>query len=159
MEGIKMDVLIRKYKDSDKNEIISLMPRFADIKLPEWRKPEDISKKTENLINEAVINLTEDKEILVAFTDNIVLGFVLLHTRKDFFTDESHGYISEIAVRKEFEGQGIGRLLLKASEKWSKEKGYRLLGLHALIGNKRGQRVYEEFGFEKESIQYTKIVN
>jgi ribosomal protein S18 acetylase RimI-like enzyme len=50
----------------------------------------------------------------------------------------------------------VGRLLLETAEKWAREKGYRLLVLHALIGNERAKRIYEKYGFTKDNIQYGK---
>jgi ribosomal protein S18 acetylase RimI-like enzyme len=154
-----MSIVIRKYKNGDLQEIISLIPRFSEFELPKWRNEEDISKKTKNLIEESVNDLSEDAEMFIAEENQVILGFILLLTRKDFFTDESHGYISDIAVKKEYEGRGVGRMLLEAAENWAKNKGYRLIVLHALIGNERAKKIYEKFGFEKDNIQYTKIVN
>jgi ribosomal protein S18 acetylase RimI-like enzyme len=157
-DGKRMSILIRKYKDSDISEIISLMPRFTKVPLPRWREAEDISKKTKKIIDETLLNITEETELFVAEEDQKVLGFVLLQTRKDFFTDEKHGYISEIAVKKEAEGRGVGQMLLESAEIWTREKGYRLLVLHMLFGNERAKRVYERFGFTVENVQYVKLM-
>jgi ribosomal protein S18 acetylase RimI-like enzyme len=153
-----MSVVIRKYKNSDHKEIISLIPRFSDFPLPEWRKAEDISNKTTKLIEESITELSEHSVLLIAEENQKVLGFALLQTRKDFFTDESHGYVSDIAVKKEVEGRGVGRLLLEAAENWSKDKGFRLLVLHVLIGNERAKRIYEKSGFQSDNIQLAKLL-
>ena len=76
-----MKVVIRKYRNDDFKEIISLIPRFSDLELPEWRKAEDISKKTTNIIEETINKPSEDSQLLIAEENQEVLGFVLLHTR------------------------------------------------------------------------------
>ncbi len=151
-----MNINIRKFEKTDIDAIISLIPRFSDFELPEWRKPEDITNKTNKQIQETINNSSKEEELFIAEENKKVIGFILLQTRKDFFTDESNGYISDIAVKKEYEGKGVGRLLLEKAEKWARGKGYQLLVLHTLIGNKRAQRIYEEFGFTKDNIQYAK---
>ncbi len=151
-----MNIKIRKLEKADIDAIISLIPRFSDFELPEWRKPEDITNKTNKQMQEVVNNSSAEEELFIAEENEKVIGFILLQTRKDFFTGESQGYISDIAVKKEYEGKGVGRLLLGKAEGWARGKGYQLIFLHTLIGNERAKRIYEEFGFKKDNIQYAK---
>jgi ribosomal protein S18 acetylase RimI-like enzyme len=151
-----LNIKIRKFEKADIEAIISLIPRFSDFELPEWRKPEDITNKTNKQMQEVLNNSSAEEELFIAEENEKVIGFILLQTRKDFFTGESQGYISDIAVKKEYEGNGVGRLLLGKAEEWARGKGYQLIVLHTLIGNERAKRIYEKFGFKKDNIQYAK---
>ena len=64
-------------------------------------------------------------------------GFIHLETQADYFSGEKHGYISDLAVSKSFEGRGVGRILLEAAEAWARVNGYRLLTLYVFSGNTR----------------------
>ena len=154
-----MSVTIRKSDPKDTEAIFSLLPRLADFPLPEGRSPEDIIRKTASLVAEALQGSSGDAELLVAAEDQTVIGFVLLQTRNDFFTGEPHGYVADLAVKKEVEGRGVGRLLLEASEHWARRRGYRRIVLHALSGNERAKGIYEKFGFKQDTIQYAKMLS
>jgi ribosomal protein S18 acetylase RimI-like enzyme len=66
------------------------------------------------------------------------------------------GYISDLAVDKDFEGRGIGRMLLETAEDWARTKGYRLLTLYVFATNARAQHVFEKSGFSRDLIKYAK---
>jgi ribosomal protein S18 acetylase RimI-like enzyme len=76
----------------------------------------------------------------------------------DYFTAKKHGYISDLAVDKTFEGQGVGRMLMDQAGEWARQKGYRLLTLYVFAGNQRAQRMYERNGFSQEVIKYVKAI-
>lgn len=54
-----------------------------------------------------------------------------------------------IVVLKDFWGLGIGKILMKESIKWSKNKGFEQLELDVLSGNERAIYLYKSLGFEK----------
>ena len=60
--------------------------------------------------------------------------------------EEAH--ITEIAVREELRGQGIGELLLIGSLRAAIEYGSRVMTLEARVSNFVAQTLYEKYGFE-----------
>ena len=154
-----MTIRIRTHQPTDNEFILSLVTRFSEFELPDWRRTDDIDKTSRTSLEHAMQQTEPDSAIFVAEVENGALaGFVHLQTQTDYFSGEKHGYISDLAVDKTFEGRGIGRLLLETAEDWARRKGYALLTLYVFAGNTRAQRVYEKHGFHQEVIKYGKII-
>jgi ribosomal protein S18 acetylase RimI-like enzyme len=110
-------------------------------------------------MEQALAQPAPDSDIFVAEDENGALaGFIHLQTGTDYFRDENYGYISDLAVDRAFEGQGIGRLLLEAAQDWARQKSYRMLALYVFAGNLHAQHVYEKNGFKPEVIKYVKTI-
>ncbi len=65
--------------------------------------------------------------------------------------DEAH--ITEIAVREELRGRGIGELLLIGSLRAAVEYGSRVMTLEARVSNFVAQKLYEKYGFEEVGLR------
>lgn len=154
-----MTIRIRTYNPTDYEFIISLVTRFSEFELPEWRRAEDIDHTNRESLERALKQPEPDSAIFIAEEENGALaGFVHLQTQTDYFTGEQHGYISDLAVDTPFEGQGVGRLLLETAEDWAREQGYPLLTLYVFAGNTRARRIYEKHGFCPEVLKYGKLI-
>lgn len=155
-----MTIRMRTYKSIDQDFILSLVARFSDFALPEWRRSDDIDKTNRLVLQEALENSAPDSAIFVAEEEEsgTLAGFVHLQTQTDYFSGEQHGYISDLAVDTSFEGQGVGRLLLETAEDWARSKNYHLLTLYVFAGNIRARHLYEKYGFEQEVLKYGKPV-
>ena len=68
-----------------------------------------------------------------------------------FQGNETH--ITEIAVREELRGNGIGELLLIGSVRVALEHGSTVLTLEARVSNFIAQRLYEKYGFKEAGIR------
>ena len=60
----------------------------------------------------------------------------------------NQAHITEIAVREEFRGQGIGELLLIGSVRAGLEYGSSVVTLEVRVSNFIAQRLYEKYGFK-----------
>jgi ribosomal protein S18 acetylase RimI-like enzyme len=159
MDTKSMPIQIRQHKDSDNEFILSLVSRFSEFKLPEWRQRAEIDDANQASIKRALNQPGPDSAIFVAEDENGKLaGFIHLQTENDYFSEEKYGYISDLAVDASNEGQGIGRRLLETAEEWARVKGYRLLALYVFSGNSRARQLYEKYGFREEVIKYVKAV-
>lgn len=58
------------------------------------------------------------------------------------------GYVEGWFVREEFRGQGIGKLLMKAAEDWSRTHGCREIASDALVDNMESREAHAALGFE-----------
>ncbi len=65
--------------------------------------------------------------------------------------EEAH--ITEIAVREQLRGRGIGELLLIGSLRASLEYGSKVMTLEARVSNFVAQRLYEKYGFKSVGIR------
>jgi ribosomal protein S18 acetylase RimI-like enzyme len=154
-----MSILIRAYQPSDREFILSLVSRFSDFELPEWRLNEEIDHTNRLSMEQALQQSTRDSTIFVAEDENgLLTGFIHLQTETDYFNNRKYGYISDLAVDKAFEGKGVGRALLETAEEWTRQKGYQLLALYVFAGNTHARQVYERYGFKQEVIKYVKAL-
>jgi ribosomal protein S18 acetylase RimI-like enzyme len=153
-----MIIHIRTFKPTDGDFISSLVPRFSEFELPNWRSISEIDNANRVYLKKSMDKPEPDSIIFVAEDENETpAGFIHLQTQSDYFNGKKHAYISDLAVDKSFEGQGIGSLLLDKAEEWVLQKGYRLLTLYVFKGNQHARHVYEERGFEQEVIKYVKV--
>jgi ribosomal protein S18 acetylase RimI-like enzyme len=154
-----MSINIRSYTPDDKEFITSLASRFSQFDLPLWRTKAEIDSSNQNYLSLAAGKLEENSTIFIAEDENgAPAGFVHLKGEFDYFNGEPFGYISDLAVAPDFEGQGVGQVLLDVAEAWGHEKGYRLLALYVFAGNERARYLYEKNGFGEEVIKYVKEI-
>ena len=98
-----MTIHIRKILPADEEFILSLVIRFSEFELPQWRKKDDIDQKNLSEIKEAIEQPKTDSAIYVAEDDEKgAVGFIHLQTEVDYFSGEKQGYISDIAVDRGF---------------------------------------------------------
>jgi GNAT superfamily N-acetyltransferase len=90
------------------------------------------------------IVLAEEEGIVVA-----AMGFCLDEDAA-YVTDDvrQHGTVTDLVVREEHRGRGIGRMLLSEAERLTREAGLRRLVIGALVKNEGAERAYRAFGFE-----------
>ncbi len=100
---------------------------------------------------DTVVFVAEDPE-------RIPLGFVHVHTARDFFTQEEHGHVSDIVVASGAEGRGVGRALMAAGEGWSRARGHRLLTLNVFAENTRARELYDRLGFAADTTKLVKVL-
>ena len=59
-------------------------------------------------------------EIYVAEIENKIVGFIVMH--KEHYNDGEQIHVKELAVKKAFQGRGIGKALIKKAEDYCKTK-------------------------------------
>ncbi|HLO18609.1 MAG TPA: GNAT family N-acetyltransferase [Anaerolineales bacterium] len=152
-------VRVRTFKASDTEFVSSLTTRFSEFELPRWRITNEIDNKNRIALQKTMEEPEPESAIFIA-EDGVdgLAGFIHLQTQTDYFSGDKHGYISDLAVDKRFEGRGVGRILLDAAQDWARAKGYHLLTLYVFAGNTRARRVYEKYGFSQEVVKYAKVI-
>ena len=77
-----------------------------------------------------------------AETDRPIVGFIVAR----HIADEIH--INNVAVKPEFRGRGIGRMLMKSVLTWGRELHVREAILEVRAGNQGAHQLYRSCGFE-----------
>jgi GNAT superfamily N-acetyltransferase len=67
-----------------------------------------------------------------------------------------HGLVSELFVRPEARGAGIGRALLAEAERLTRAQGLRRLSIGVLAGNDRAAALYRQAGFAPYAVDMLK---
>jgi GNAT superfamily N-acetyltransferase len=147
---------IRPGEVADRARILALADRLAAFD-PTTRPAVTIADRERRALDEALAQPSPGSALLVA--DNYQLGLVgilLLETRKDYFTDEPHGHVAILAVAREAEGHGLGKMLLQAAEDWGQAQNYRRLTLSVFTDNRRAREFYARQGWRPELETYFK---
>ena len=79
--------------------------------------------------------------------DKIIVGYV------GIWFQGNEGHISEIAVKEEFRGQGLGELLLIGAIRVSISNGLHIMGLEVRASNLQAQRLYQKYYIQESGIR------
>jgi len=153
-----MPFIIRQYNKADKDHIVKLhidgLNQFgASIGDPALDK--DIEQIEETYIH-------NNGEFLVGLQDNKV---VCMGAFKKI--DDETAEIKRIRIEREYQGRGIGGILLSELEKSARAKGYRRVVLDTTSRQVPAQKLFSRSGYvetvrrqykEMELIYYTKIL-
>lgn len=110
------------------------------------------AKPTDEKIQKLVQPLLDKGCFYLAATEaEQLLGWVLLGTSKDQFTEEKNGFIYELFVLKEYRGNGCAKVLMDAAIHYFKQEGFIEVRLSAKAEN-LAVKLYENFGFHTRTI-------
>lgn len=141
---------IRPAQPADEARILTIAERLAAFD-PTSRAADEIVSRERRALAEALARPAQDSALLVADDPKLgLLGILLLETRRDYFTDEPHGHVAILAVAREAEGQGLGKLFLETAEHWGRERNFRRLTLSVFVDNRRAKEFYARQGWRPE---------
>ncbi|MBU2213449.1 GNAT family N-acetyltransferase [Patescibacteria group bacterium] len=162
-----MNIVIRDYKQSDKEALIHCMeslqdhlitidPRKRIRRLPEYGEKyvEDLLKKTKE--QEGWIGLAEYEERIIGCIAVIV-------ERKDGlaklqYVPSPMGDILELYVDPNLRSKGIGAKLMEAAEQYLRSKGCDAVNVEVFVPNERAHEFYKKCGYEDRSIWLFKLL-
>lgn len=137
---------IRKPKDSELEEIILLSPQaLFDGTLGEVKPT---NEKIKRLIEPL---LEKGSYYLIATENDILMGWILIGSSKDQFTDKMNGFIYELFVIEEFRGKGFSKRLMSNAIDHLRQDGYSEVRLSAFLGN-QAIKLYEQLGFSIRTV-------
>jgi len=123
-------IAIRKAKSSD-------IPKVREIELATFLPAETFSYGFLHLMT------THARPFLVAFDDQgELLGYILAIPQEEFV------HIISVAVKPEFQGQGIGTKLLTALIELMQQQKYSQFQLELRKSNERARKLYCRFNFQ-----------
>lgn len=132
---------IRKPIDTELNEIMRLSPQalFEGTLGRVMPSDEKIKQLVEPLLEKGCY-------YLIASEKEKLMGWVLIGSSKDQFTNEAIGFIYELYVKQEFRGKGISKHLMSSSIANLKQDGNREIRLSVFSEN-HAIKLYEQMGF------------
>ena len=149
-------ISVREGTSADRDFVIDTARRFAAFGPPSWRSALEVVAGEVRCLDEFFDGRLPDRTLVIVEDDDSPAGFVFLEPAVDYFSGEPHGHLGMIAVTEGAEGRGIGTALMRAAEDWARGRGYAKLTLNVFEGNTRARNVYERFGYNVETIRYTK---
>jgi GNAT superfamily N-acetyltransferase len=156
---LRADVRIRVATESDRDFVLGIVPELLSFgPPPPWRDADRMNDVDRRVIGDALGGRTPGASILVAESaEGERLGFVHVCEEDDYYGGPC-GHIGDIVVAKSARGQGVGRALLAAAERWAKDAGYALITLNVFMDNRDAARVYEAAGYGPETTRYVKTL-
>jgi GNAT superfamily N-acetyltransferase len=89
--------------------------------------------------------------IILADANGIAVGLMGYSLDEDaaYVTDDvrHHATVTDLVVREEWRGRGVGRILLAEAERLAREAGVKRLTIGALVANEKAERTYRSLGF------------
>jgi GNAT superfamily N-acetyltransferase len=151
-------VTVREATAGDRDFVLRTCVRLGAVDPPGWRSAGEIVAGETRTLHAFFDGAAPRSTLLVARTASGPAGFAFLEEIVDYFTRRPHGHLGMIAVADDAEGQGVGRALMEAAERWARERGYGMLTLNVFAGNARARRLYARSGFGPETVRYVKAL-
>ena len=111
-----------------------------------------------SLVREKIGNLNPDREaVFVAVKDDNSVGYI--HVEKyDLLYFETMANILGLAVKSEYQHNGIGKALVSAAEAWAAENGIRSMRLNSGASRTAAHEFYKHLGYDsdKGQLRFTK---
>jgi GNAT superfamily N-acetyltransferase len=99
--------------------------------------------------------LTEEGAcLLLAVNGHESVGYLLGFRHLTFYANGPVGWVEEIVVRHQDQGQGIGRILMNAFEQWATAQGCALTAL----ATRRAAPFYRALGYEESATYFRKVL-
>ena len=140
------DFIIRKIELKDAGELCKIFSEEMGYECA----PALMKNKIEKLDSKR-------EAVFVAEEESRLIGFIHVE-RYEVLYFESMANILGLAVKKDFQKQGLGKALLLAAENWAQENGIYLMRLNSGINRTDAHGFYEHLGYvsEKEQKRFVK---
>lgn len=115
---------------------------------------------TENDLMATISQMQKNNDyvIFVAEYDNAVIGFIGLHIRLAFEFQENIIHIIALAVKTEYQSQGIGTKLIQVAESYAIEHGAAFITVNSGMQRIEAHSFYKNNGFYEKGYSFGKII-
>ena len=101
------------------------------------------------------LSLRPDQRVIVAETEKAeVVGWTTFEITEHIHS-APYVEVSGFVVEQRFRGKGVGKKMMEEVERWSRERGFLTIRLHANVTRKPAHLFYQAIGFEKIKEQYS----
>jgi diamine N-acetyltransferase len=138
------DNLCKVYDETDTLHRVNLPTIF--------KKPNGPPREKDDYLE--VIN-DEDAGFFVAEVDEELVGFIHILVRDTpvfpVLIQQHYAVIDGIAIKSEFQNQGLGRILMEKAQEWAVIKGAEYIELNVYEFNENAISFYERLGYHTSS--------
>ncbi len=140
-----MEIVIRKAKLSDLNEIFNLVLKFSTSFEPAL---DSFKLSFSNIVK------NDNFLLAIAETDNKVIGYSLGLCHDTFYANGKVSWLEELMVDEHFRNLRIGSKLIKEFETWSKNHNCKLTAL----ATRRAAGFYKKNNYEESAVYFRKLL-
>jgi ribosomal protein S18 acetylase RimI-like enzyme len=140
-----MDITIKQLAYEDVDEFVQLICVFEDVfemkgfKMPDVAYLQALLKK-------------EDFFVFVAFSGEEVVGGLTSYIMHQYYSVSPLVYIFDLAVKKEFQRKGIGKLLIEANNDYSRSINAEAVMVQADLADGHATEFYRSTGAKGERV-------
>jgi len=144
-----MNVQIRKAEDKDVAEIAGVIRSLGFFAHITNESPQATEERVQKHFAQCIAD--DSHLVLVAQgADGKIAGYCAVHWMPSLFLAGPQGYVSELFIKEEFRGQGIGGYFLNAVKTEAKKRGCaRLMLLNMRRRESYQRRFYPKQGWEE----------
>jgi ribosomal protein S18 acetylase RimI-like enzyme len=123
------------------------LKRIVEIFREEYSKSPYNEKWSESMAIERINNYFKDREIFVLEINNQVQGIIII----TFYIWHTglRGFIDEVVVASEFQGEGYGKKLMEFAENYFKKKGAKEVSLMT-SPKAKAFKIYKKLNYKRE---------
>lgn len=155
------DVKIKSGSSKDKPQLIEFMnlayqelfPNQQDFRHLTQTVNQYLTKETQLWWVEAERNLSPTPSLILPIA-GLWMGNAI-----DQITGDRYAHIFLLYVVPEYRRRGIAKALLQQAQDWATTRGDRQIGLHVFPQNQAAINLYQQFGFQTQSIAMLKIID
>lgn len=156
-------IKIRKYSDDDipilKKMVFELHQAVSSFHHNLAPADQIIDKYFDHLIvnvkkSSGTFFIAEDKNEIAGY---LCLFGLILREEPDMI-EEKYSYIPDLYIRPEFQKKGIGKLLIKKAEEYSKKLGSKTIELQTSGENYNAVKFYKKLNFKERIIIFSKEI-
>ncbi len=119
-----METKIKKLTGKNINKFIELIKVFGEVfEIQNFSIPS--RKYLQKLLSKTGF------DVFIAEKENKIFGGLTAYTLDQYYSERPLAYIYDLAVKKQFQRQGIGRKLINAAAEYYSSKGYEELFVQA----------------------------
>lgn len=154
-------VEIKEAKKKHIPEIIEIWKEFMDFHRdidPFFARRENAHRKAKQYLRESI--RSRKSQVLIALDNRKVVAYSLSRIAEypPVFKQSTFGFISDMAVKQNYQRQGIGKYLLEETKNWLTEQGVQRVELEVASKNEVGKSFWAKHGFrEYKSIMFLSI--
>lgn len=151
-----MITLVLMNSDEYQKYISTAIKAYAKEKVlsGNWKQEESISKSEEEytrLLPKG--ERTKNHFLYTILYDEKAIGIIWLAKKT-----EEIGYIYDVYILEEYQGNGYAKKAMKEMESIGKEKGLKKIGLHVFGHNKVAKGLYDNLGYQTTNILMEKEI-
>ncbi|MDA8228606.1 MAG: GNAT family N-acetyltransferase [Desulfitobacterium hafniense] len=148
--------------------IYSLSKSVIPVSISPWRRQqmeETISYRDKILKSFWTWIQQSESKVFITETEDtdekiIPVGYlVLFPSSREELTGITQGWIMDVAVLPEYRGQGAGKMLIQAAEKYCRDRKILYLGLAVSSHNQNALKLYQQLGFAEERKLMVKVLD
>ena len=159
MEGEMAEITVRRAKHEDVPVIAEIIRKLGWFSYVEDESPAATERRV--LLHLELADADDSHTVLVAEdAAGVAVGYVSVHWLPYLMLEGPEGYVSEVFVREEARGKGVGSALMNDVKEYAGAKGCsRLMLLNNGERDSRGHEFYTTLGFEEQPEMATLILN